>query len=188
MDPATAGAGTPPATVDLQQAMVLLGIADDPGYLMKDLPDAGQRAELLARIAAWSALHVAHAERRADLSIDDRADLHWAADLDIAGPSRRSLDPQRLFDLQTGRLAWVHHAVTRARGHQLHLLADTVSTAIGAVIQLLDVWRDGFAAGDTLDDPGPGREVDPMLTDSLLAFRGAADRVTLTLRSGPRPD
>jgi hypothetical protein len=190
MNITAAGIAAPlPSTLDLEQAMGLLGIPGDPVYIMKDHPDARRRAELLARIAAWVVVYLRHAERLADLGIDDCADLHWEADLDVAGPSRQSMDAARLLNLQIARLAWVHHSIARARGRHSDLVADTASTAIGAVTQLLEAWRDGLPDEHTLGEPSVGRDhdqVDPMLTDGLLMFSDAADRLALALRSRPR--
>jgi hypothetical protein len=190
MEITAAGIAAPlPSTFDLEQAMGILGIPSDPVYIMKDHPDARRRAELLARIAAWVVVYLRHAERLADLSVDDCADLHWEADLDVAGPSRQSVDAPRLLNLQIARLAWVHHAIARARERRSHSVVDTASTAVGAVIQLVEAWRDGLPDDHTLADPSVGRHpdwIDPMLTDGLLMFSDAADRLALALRSRPR--
>jgi hypothetical protein len=101
-----------PTVPDLEAVMEILGLAD-PVFIMKDHSDARRRAELLARIAAATVDRLAAAERLADLDVDDRADLHWDADREVATPPRQSLDRVRLLDLQLARLAWV---TTRSPG------------------------------------------------------------------------
>jgi hypothetical protein len=157
------------------QAMELLGIPGDPAYVMKDHPEAVCRAELLAHLSAWLVNQLRQAEVLADLSVDDAADLHWRADLDVAGPSRRSMDVRRLLNLQLARLGWVHHTVSRSRGAAPDPIADTVSTSLAAVIGILEASRDA------------GSAVPPTYADSLLAMTLAADRVVRELLA-IRPD
>jgi hypothetical protein len=153
------------------QAMELLGVPGDPIYLMKDHPEAVCRAELLAHLSAWLVNQLRQAEALADLSVDEAADLHWSADLDVAGPSPRSMDVRRLLSLQLARLSWVHHTVSRSRGPASDRTADTVSTSLAAVIGILEASRDGDAA------------LPPTYADSLLAMTLAADRVVRELLS-----
>ena len=80
-----------PTVPDLEAVMEILGLAD-PVFIMEDHSDARRRAELLARIAAATVDHLAAAERLADLDVDDRADLHWDADREVAAPPRQSRD------------------------------------------------------------------------------------------------
>jgi hypothetical protein len=132
--------------------------------------------------------YLRQAERLADLGVDDCADLHWEADLDVAGPSRRSLDAVRLLNLQIARLAWAHHAIVRARGPHSHYVADTISTAIGAIIQLIEAWLDRPDTAGILDDAALGRHGehgDPILTDSLLMFGNAANQLARVLLTRP---
>jgi len=179
MEPASARIATPPpSTIDLERAMATLGVPDDPAYLAKDHPDARRRAELLAHLAAWAENLLHQAESQADLSVDDRADVHWAADLDAAAPRRRPPDTARLLNPQLDRLAWVQHAVVRARGPQAHGVADIISTVLGALIKLITTWQDAIDG----EPPGePTEQVDPMLTDGLLMLREAADQLVRVL-------
>jgi hypothetical protein len=176
-----------PTVPDLEAVMEILGLAD-PVFIMKDHSDARRRAELLARIAAATVDRLAAAERLADLDVDDRADLHWDADREVATPPRQSLDRVRLLDLQLARLAWVHHAVARSRGPQSHQLADTVATVIGAVIQLIEAWRDRYHGeiGEDITRAGPVEPPDAMLADALVMVQAAADRLAGVLRAQPR--
>ena len=105
MNPTSTRAADPlPTTADLERVMGILGIPGDPVYIMKDHSDARRRAELLAHLAAGIVDYLGPAEALAELDLEDRADLHWDADCDIAAPSRRSLDGVRLLDLQLARL------------------------------------------------------------------------------------
>jgi hypothetical protein len=162
-----------PDPARLAQAMELLGVPGDPAYLMKDHPEAVRRAELLAHLSAWLVNQLRQAEALADLGVDDAADLHWRADLDVAGPSRQSMDTRRLLNLQLARLAWVHHSVSRSRGNTApDSVAGTVCTVLAAVIGVLEASRDGNLGSST----------EPTYTDSLLALTLAADRVVRELR------
>jgi hypothetical protein len=176
-----------PTVPDLEAVMALLGLTD-PVYVMKDHPDARRRAELLARIAAAAVDYLATAETLAGLDVDDRADLHWAADREVATAQRRSLDRVRLLDLQLARLAWVHHAVVRSRGPRAHQLTDSIATAVGAIIQLVEAWRDGTQARPGGHDPRdrPADHPDALLADALLLIRSAADQLSAALRARPR--
>jgi hypothetical protein len=173
-----------PTVPDLETMMEILGLGD-PVFIMKDHSDARRRADLLARIAAATIGHLAAAETLADLDVDDRADLHWEADRDIAALPGRSPDGVRLLDLQLARLAWVHHSVARSREPRSHHLADTVATVLGAIIQLVEAWRRQLGG-----DAPPGRaaeQLDPMLADALVMVQVAADRLAGVLRAQPRP-
>jgi hypothetical protein len=156
-----------PDTADLARVMALLGLPGDPLFIVKDHGAARGRAELLAHIASGVTALAARAEADARLDVDDRADLHSAAD-------RRGVEAPPL-DLQLARLAWVQHVVARGRGPRPDLVPDTVATTLGTLIQLVEVWRDG-----RIDRP------DPMLADALLMVRDAADHVAGVLRSRPR--
>jgi hypothetical protein len=173
-----------PTVPDLETMMGILGLGD-PVFIMKDHSDARRRADLLARIAAATISHLAAAETLADLDVDDRADLHWEADRDIAALPGRSPDGVRLLDLQLARLAWVHHSVARSREPRSHHLADTVATVLGAIIQLVEAWRRQLS-----EDAPPGRaaeQLDPMLADALVMVQVSADRLAGVLRAQPRP-
>ncbi|HEV8175868.1 MAG TPA: hypothetical protein VGP91_19680 [Actinoplanes sp.] len=164
--------------------MEILGLGD-PVFIMKDHSDARRRADLLARIAAATISHLAAAETLAGLDVDDRADLHWEADRDIAALPGRSPDGVRLLDLQLARLAWVHHSVARSREPRSHHLADTVATVLGAIIQLVEAWRRQLS-----EDAPPGRaaeQLDPMLADALVMVQVSADRLAGVMRAQPRP-
>jgi hypothetical protein len=169
MEPSTpAGAATDrvPRTADLARVMALLGLPGDPRYIVKDHPVARGRAELLAHIAAGVVDLLGPAEASAGLAVDDRVDLHWTADRDVGG--------ERPLDLQLARLAWVQHVIARGRGPRPDLVSDTVATALGTLIQLIEAWRDGRT----------GRP-DPELDDALLMVRDAADHLGGVLRSRP---
>jgi hypothetical protein len=176
-----------PTVPDLEAVMAILGLAD-PVFIMKDHSEARRRAELLARIAAATVDYLAAAESLADLDVDDRADLHWDADREVATSLRRQLDRVRLLDLQLARLAWVHHAVARSRGPRSHQLADTVATVIGAVIQLVEAWRDSCQRqlGEDIPPGWPAEHPDAMLADALVMVKLAADRLAGVLRAQPR--
>jgi hypothetical protein len=60
--------------------------------------------------------------------------------------------------------------VTRGCGPHEDPFADTVVTAVGALVELVDAWR-------------RRSPVDPMLGDALLMLRGAADHLNSTLRA-----
>jgi hypothetical protein len=150
-----------PTAEQLARIAAELGVADDPVYLTKDHSEARQRADLLAHIAAGIVAQLTRAE--AGMAVDECADLHWDADRAVAA-GRSPLD------LQITRLAWVHHAITRTRGPRQHPVADTVTTTLGTLVQLLENWTD---------------QPDPMLTDALLMLRGAADHVARVLRTRP---
>jgi len=51
-------------------------------------------------------------------------------------------------------------------------VADTVTTTLGTLVQVLENWTD---------------HPDPMLADALLMLRGAADHLAGVLRTRPRP-
>jgi hypothetical protein len=173
-----------PTTADLERIMGILGIPGDPVYIMKDHAEARRRAELLARVSAGIVDCLGRAEALANMDLEDRADLHWDADRNIAARSRRSLDHVRLLDLQLARLAWVHHAIVRGRGPRPYPVADTVATALGAVIQLVEAWRAG-RLGEHARAGGQPEDLEPMLADALLTFRGAAGHLARVLRAGP---
>jgi hypothetical protein len=165
-----------PTTSDLTNVMSLLRMPADPAYLLRDHPDALGRAQLLAHISAWSVACLRQAETHAGLSADDSADLHWRADL-AAGPlSHQPSELNRLLDLHTDRLEWVHQTITRTRPRRSDVALETVSTTLGAIGQLLTAWHD--------DDRQNGRadSADWMLTDSLVALGEAADRLLRMLR------
>jgi len=150
-----------PTSEQLAGIAAVLGVVDDPVYLTKDHYETRQRAELLAHIAAGIVAQLTRAE--AGMDVDDRADLHWNADRAAGHPS---------IDLQITRLAWAHHAITRTRGPRQHPVADTVTTTLGTLVQVLENWTD---------------HPDPMLADALLMLRGAADHLAGVLRTRPRP-
>jgi hypothetical protein len=186
MDVASAPAANPlPTTADLEVVMGILGIAGDPVYIMKDHSDARRRAELLARLAAGIVDLLGPAEALADLDLEDRAELHWDADCDIAAPSRRALDGVRLLDLQLARLGWVHHAIVRVRGPRPYQVADTVAAAVGAIIQLVETWRDRWPGhlGEHIRTGRQTEYLEPMLADALFMVHGAADHLARVLRS-----
>jgi hypothetical protein len=189
MDPASAPVTDPlPTTADLERVMGMLGIPGDPVYLMKDHSEARRRADLLAHIAAGIVDYLARAEALAEMDVDDRADLHWDADYDVAAASPRSLDGVRLLDLQLARLTWVHHAIMRGCGSRPHQVADTVTTTMGAIIQLVQAWRDS-PHSQPGEDTRRGRQteqLDPMLADALLMVRDAAHHLAGVLRSRDR--
>src|SRR6185369_10730256 len=99
-----------PDTADLELTMALLGVPGDPFLIMKDHSDARRRVELLARLSAGIVDRLGPAETGADLGLEDRVDLHWDADREIA-----ARDGARLLDLQLARLSWAHHAIVRGR-------------------------------------------------------------------------
>jgi hypothetical protein len=156
-----------PEAAELARVMALLGLPGDPWYIVKDHPAARGRAELLAHIAAGVTDLLGPAEASAGLAVDDRADLHSAADRGIAG--------ERPLDLQLTRLAWAQQVIARGRGPQPDLVTDTVATTLGTLIQLIEAWRDRRT----------GRP-DPELDDALLMLRDAADHLGGVLRSRPR--
>jgi hypothetical protein len=156
-----------PDAADLARVMALLGLPGDPRYILKDHTAARGRAELLAHIAAGVTGLLGPAEASAGLAVDDRADLHAAADHEIAG--------ERPLDLQLTRLAWAQHVVARDRGPRPDLVADAMATTLGTLIQLMEAWRDGRT----------GRP-DPILADALLMLRDAADHLGGVMRSRPR--
>ena len=156
-----------PHTADLARVMALLGLPGDPLFVVKDHDAARARAELLARIATAVTGLAARAEADAGLDVDDRADLHAAADRGRAGTVPH--------DLQLARLSWVQHVVARGRGPRPDLVADTLATTLGSLVQLIEAWRD-----DRVGRP------DPMVTDALLMVRDAADHLAAVLRSRPR--
>jgi hypothetical protein len=161
-----------PDTADLARVMALLGLPGDPLFIVKDHGAARGRAELLAHIAAGITALAARAEADAGLDVDDRADLHAAADRGVADRGGAEAPP---LDLQLARLAWVQHVVARGRGPRPDLVPDTVATTLGTLIQLVEAWRDGRT-----------RRPDPMLADALLMVRDAADHLAGVLRSRPR--
>jgi hypothetical protein len=166
MEPAVLADPVPDAA-DLARVMALLGFSSDPKYLVKDHSPERGRAELLAHIASRVTELVECAEADAEMAVDDRADLHWEADRRPAGTHP--------LDLQLTRLAWVQQVVARARGRRPDLARDSVSTTLGALIQLIEAWRDGRT----------GRP-DPVLADALLMARDAADHLAGVLQSRPR--
>jgi hypothetical protein len=187
MNPTSTPAADPlPTIADLERIMGMLGIPGDPVYIMKDHTDARRRAELLAHLAAGIVDCLGPAEALADLDLEDRADLHWDADCDIAAPSRRSLDGVRLLDLQLARLTWVHHAIVRGRGPRPYEVADTVATAVGAIIQLVEAWRDSWPGlGEHTRTGRQTEHLEPILADALFMVRAAADHLARVLRTQP---
>jgi hypothetical protein len=145
----------------LERALVLLDVPADPAYVVKDHDEARRRAELLARLAAWTTCELRQAERLAGLGIDDCADLHCDAD--------REIDAD-LFDAQVARLAWVQHAMIRARGTHTDDLTDTIATTLSALVRLVEARRDGRE---------PQRDV--IVADAMLLLRGAADHLARVL-------
>jgi hypothetical protein len=189
MDPASAPVTDPlPTTADLERVVGMLGIPGDPVYLMRDHSEARRRADLLAHIAAGIVDCLARAEALAEMDVDDRADLHWDADYDVAAASPRSLDGVRLLDLQLARLTWVHHAIMRGRRSRPHQVADTVTTTIGAIIQLVQAWRDSPHShpGEHTRRGRQTEQLDPMLADALLMVRDAAHHLAGVLRGWDR--
>jgi hypothetical protein len=180
----TPAADLVPSTADLELIMEMLGTPGDPVYIMKDHPDPRQRAELLARVSAGIVDSLGRAEVLADLDLEDRAQLHWDADCDVAALRGRSPNDAKLLDLQLARLAWVHHAIVRGRGPRPCQIADTVGTAVGAVIQLIEVWRAG-RFGEHVRAGQRSEDLEPMLGDALLMLRDAADQLARVLRTGP---
>jgi hypothetical protein len=179
MEPAPASAAEPlPTTADLERVMGILGIPGDPVYIMKDHPDARRRADLLAHVAAGTIARLGPAETGADLDVDERVDLHWEADRDIAATWPGSLRAARLLDLQIARLSWVQHAVLRERGRRPDPVADTVVTTVGAIAQLLESRRDTRPTRW-------GTHPDPMLADALVMVRDAAAHLAGVLRTAP---
>jgi hypothetical protein len=165
----------PTSTTELERVMGILGIPGDPVLIMKDHSEARRRAELLAHLAAGIIDHLGPAEARAEMDVEDRADLHWDADCDVVAPARRSLHSARLLDLQITRLTWVHHAIVRGRGRRPDRVADTAAASVGAIVQLLLAWRN--APADEV------ARLDPMVADALLMARDAADHLTEVLRT-----
>jgi hypothetical protein len=165
----------PTSTADLERVMGILGIPGDPVLIMKDHSDARRRAELLAHIAAGIIDHLGPAETRAGMDVEDRADLHWDADCEVAAAARPAPHRTRLLDLQITRLTWVHHAIVRGRGRRPDQVADTAAASVGALVQLLLAWRN--APGDE------AARLDPMVADALLMARDAADHLTEVLRT-----
>ncbi|MFI5909988.1 hypothetical protein [Dactylosporangium sp. NPDC051541] len=153
-----------PTTDDLLRAMTVLGIPGDPVYIMRDLDPDSRRAHLLAHITAALTDRQESLESRAALSVDDRADLHHAADRAAAGPAG-------LDRLQAARLAWVQHTMTRSRGRRPDPVADAVVTTLGVLVELL-------SAGYT---PGP------VADDAVQALCGAAGHLAAVLRAQPEP-
>lgn len=154
--------GPLPSTDDLLRVMTILGIPGDPLYIMKDHADERRRAELLAHIVAALVDRLDALEALAGLDVDDRADLHWQADRDAAGPGRTAR-------LQAARLAWVQHSVARQRGRRPDPVADAVATTLGVLIQLLAT-----------------RRTDPLLSDAVGGLCSAADHLGTVLRAAPR--
>jgi hypothetical protein len=164
--------GPSPSAADLERVIVLLGVPVDPVLVRKDHPEPRQRAELLARIAAWATRSLAEAEEHAVLGGDDSAALHWSADLDVASAPPES--GGRLLDPQIDRLTWVRHTIPRLRGPHRDPVAEAATAALSAVVALLRSWR-----------PGPDESADgadPLLGDALLGLAAAADHLTRTLR------
>jgi hypothetical protein len=151
-----------PSTEDLLRVMTVLGLRGDPLCIMKDHTDERRRAELLAHIAAALVDRLAALETLAGLDVDDRADLHWQADLDAVGAGRTRQQ-------QAARLAWVHHCVARERGNDPDPVAETVAATVGALIALLT-----------------GRGGGPMVSDALAGLSGAAVHLATVLRAAPR--
>jgi hypothetical protein len=176
-----------PTTADLERVMAMLGIPGDPLCITKDHSDIRQRADLLAHLSAGIVGYLGRAETLADLNVDERAELYWDADREVARPSRRSPDGVALLDLQLARLAWVQHTMVRGRGPHPDLTVDTVARIVGAIIELVRAWRDHGAQPDGGESrPGWRREpLDPMLADALLMVRDAADYLALVVRTQP---
>jgi hypothetical protein len=157
---------TLPSTEDLLRVIAILGVAGDPRYIMKDHTDERRRAELLAHIAAALVDRLEALETLAGLDVDDRADLHWQADRDAAGPGG-------VDRLQAARLAWVQQVVTRRRGRRPDPVADAVATTLGVLIQLLGMPHPGAPPGG------------PMAVDAVRGLCAAADHLGTILRSAP---
>jgi hypothetical protein len=153
-----------PSTDDLLRAMTVLGIAGDPLYIMQDLDPDRRRAHLLAHIAAALVGRQERLETLAGLDVEDRADLHWAADRAAAGPGG-------VDRLTAARLAWTQHTVARQRGRRPDPVADAVSTTLGVLVELLSA------------PPPPG----PVAADAIQALCGAADHLATVLRAGSEP-
>ncbi|GAA3453173.1 hypothetical protein GCM10018962_50060 [Dactylosporangium matsuzakiense] len=153
-----------PSTDDLLRAMTVLAIPGDPLSIMQDLDADRRRAHLLAHIGAALVERQESLESRAGLSVDDRADLHFAADRAAAGGSG-------LDRLQAARLAWVQQSVTRQRGRRPDPVADAVATTLGVLVALLTA------------PPAAG----PVVADAVQALCGAADHLGSVLRAQPEP-
>ena len=157
---------TLPSTDDLLRVVTILGIAGDPLYIMKDHTDERRRAELLAHLTAALVDRLEALETLAGLGVDDRADLHWQADRDAAGPGRADR-------LHAARLAWVQQCVARERGRRPDPHADAVATTLGVLIQLLAARGSAHGGG-------------PMVADAVAGLCGAADHLGTVLRASPR--
>ncbi|WP_426503665.1 hypothetical protein ACPPVO_39420 [Dactylosporangium sp. McL0621] len=153
-----------PSTDDLLRAMTVLGVAGDPLYIMQDLGADRRRAHLLAHIAAALVDRQEALETLAGLDVEDRADLHWAADRAAAGAGG-------VDRLQRARLAWAQHTVARQRGRRPDPVADAVATTLGVLVELLSA------------PPPPG----PVAADAVQALCGAADHLGSVLRARPEP-
>jgi len=148
----------------LLRAMAALGVRGDPLLLLRDSPDALRRAELLAHLVAGTVAQLQRAERAADLSADDRVELHREADAAVT-------DGSGLVDLQLARLEWARDVTMHDREHPV---AETVTTALTALVQLLAAWR---------DRPDGVAGSDPMLADALHQMRSASTQLTTVLRN-----
>ncbi|WP_433043868.1 hypothetical protein [Dactylosporangium sp. CS-033363] len=153
-----------PGTDDLLRAMGVLGIPGDPLYIMQDLDPDRRRAHLLAHITAALVDRQEALETLAALDVEDRADLHWAADRAAAGDAG-------VERLQTARLAWVQHTVARQRGRRPDPVADAVATTLGVLAELLAA------------PPAAG----PVADDAIQALCGAADHLGSVLRAQAHP-
>ena len=148
-------------TADLARAMALLGVEDEPLYLLRDHDELRGRAELYARVAAAAVDGCRRAEALAGLAVDDAADMHRAADEAAVGAAG-------LAALQRARIAWAQHTVERGRGPRPDPLVEAVTTTLGTVARLFE------------QTPPP----DARLTDALLRLRDAADYLGSILREG----
>jgi hypothetical protein len=155
-----------PSTEDLLRVMTILGVPGDPLSIMKDHTEERCRADLLAYVAAAVTEQAGAAEAIAGLDVDDRVDLHWAADRAVAGDA--------LLALQLARLGWVHQVLVRTRGPHQDAEVDTVICAMSAIIQLLA--------------SRPAGRRDPILTDAIETFRVDANRLTTAVRFARRPE
>ncbi|WP_433075381.1 hypothetical protein ACQP1P_29115 [Dactylosporangium sp. CA-052675] len=149
-----------PGTDDLLRAMTVLGIPGDPRYIMRDLDPDRRRAHLLAHLTAALVDRQESLETLAGLDVEDRADLHWAADRATAGAGG-------VERLERARLAWVQHTVARRRGRRPDPVADAVATTLGVLAELLAA-------------PPPAG---PVAADAIQALCGAADHLGAVLRS-----
>jgi len=153
--------------------MTILGVPGDPLTIMKDHTQERRRADLLAYVAAAITEQAGAAEAVAGLGVDDRVDLHWAADRAVAGDA--------IVALQLARLSWVHQVLVRARGPYQDAEVDTAIAALSAIIQLLASLPTGL-------ESRTARRPEPILADAIEMFRADANRLTTALRFARRPE